>query len=73
MPERTPWWARAPSPGIGTWPPPISLTAAMGWWGARNGRVVTTAVRPLVRPATRWIPVVLRTSAGVIVGRIIEQ
>jgi hypothetical protein len=44
--NRTPWWASDPSPGIGTWPPPIKPTSKMVWWGARNGRAVTTAVRP---------------------------
>jgi hypothetical protein len=33
------------SPGIGTWPPPISPASEMVWWGARHGRVVTYAVR----------------------------
>jgi hypothetical protein len=27
------------SPGIGTWPPPISPASEMVWWGARHGRV----------------------------------
>ncbi len=58
-----PWWASDPAPGIGTWPPPISPTSAMGWWGARHGRVVTTAVRRPVRPATRWMRVVSMASA----------
>jgi hypothetical protein len=39
-----PWWASDPAPGIGTWPPLISPTSAMVWWGARHGRVVTTAI-----------------------------
>jgi hypothetical protein len=51
--QRTPCWASDPSPGMGTWPPPISPPSAMGWWGARHGRVVTTAVRRPVRPAPR--------------------
>jgi hypothetical protein len=34
-----------------------------GLVGARNGRVVTNAVRSPVRPATQWIQIVLRTSA----------
>jgi hypothetical protein len=50
-------------PGIGMWPPPISPASEMVWWGARNGRVVTKAVRSPVRPATRWIRVVSRASA----------
>jgi hypothetical protein len=25
--KRAPWWARDTSPGVGTWPPPISPTA----------------------------------------------
>ena len=57
--------------GIGTWPPPISPASEMVWWGARNGRVVTNAVRPPVRPATRWMRVVSRASARVIAGRMV--
>jgi hypothetical protein len=37
--KRTPWWASATSPGIGTWPPLIRPTSEMLWWGARHGRV----------------------------------
>jgi len=37
--------------------------------GARKGRVVTTAMRPRVRPATRSIRVVSRASAKRIAGR----
>ena len=53
-----------------TWPPPIS-PHPRGWWGARNGRVVTNAVRSPVRPATRWIRVVSMASARVIAGRMV--
>ena len=69
--KRTPWCASDTSPGIGTWPPPISPASEMVWWGARHGRVVTNAVRSPVRPATRWIRVVSRASARVIAGRIV--
>jgi hypothetical protein len=67
--QRTPWWARDTSPGLGTWPPPISPPSAMGWWGARHGRVVTTAGPRPVRPATRGMRGVSRASARVISGR----
>jgi hypothetical protein len=42
----------------------------MVWWGARNGRVVTQAVRAPVRPATRGRRVVSRASAGLSAGRM---
>jgi hypothetical protein len=51
--NKTPWCASDTSLGTGTWPPPIRPTSEMVWCGARQGRVVTTAVRPPVRPATR--------------------
>jgi hypothetical protein len=69
--QSTPWCASDTSPGIGTWPPPISPASEMGWWGARHGRVVTTAVRSPVRPATRWIRVVSMASGRVIAGRMV--
>jgi hypothetical protein len=31
--KSTLWCARDTSPGIGTWPPPISPTSEMVWWG----------------------------------------
>jgi hypothetical protein len=37
----------------GTWSPPIRSPSAIVWWGAQHGRAVTTAVRSLVRAATR--------------------
>ena len=51
--------------------PTISPASEMVWWGARNGRVVTNAVRSPVRPATRWIRVVSMASARVIAGRMV--
>jgi hypothetical protein len=39
--------------------------------GARHGRVVTTAVRALVGPATQWMRVVSMASARVIAGRML--
>ena len=42
-----------------------------GMLGGRHGRVVTTAVRPPVRPATRWMRVVSRASARVMAGKIV--
>src|SRR6266850_496067 len=39
------WCASETSPGIGTWPPPISPASEMVGWGTRHGRVVTNAVR----------------------------
>ena len=51
--KRIPWCARDPSPGLDTWPPLIRLTSAMLWWGARKGRVMTSAMRAPVRPAMR--------------------
>jgi hypothetical protein len=63
--------ASDPSPGIGTWPPPISPASEMVWWGARHGRVVTHAVRSPVRPTTLWIRVVLMASARVIAGKMV--
>jgi hypothetical protein len=68
--KRIPWCARDTSPGIGTWPPPISPASEMVWWGARNGRVVTKAMRSPVRSARLWIRVVSMASARVIAGRI---
>jgi hypothetical protein len=50
--EEHPWCASDTSPGIGTWPPPISPASEIVWWGARKERVVTHAVRSPVRPAT---------------------
>ena len=41
--------------------------------GARNGRVVTHAVRSPVRPATLWIYVVSMASARVIAGRMVVR
>jgi hypothetical protein len=52
-------WASDTSPGIGTWPPPISPTSEVVGWGARHGRVVTKAVGSPVKPATLWMGVVL--------------
>ena len=52
--------------GIG--PPPISPTSEMVWCGARNGRLVTRAVRPPGRPATRGMRVVSRVSARLLFG-----
>ena len=51
--------------------PPISPASEMVWWGARNGRVVTNAVRSPVRPATLWMRVVSMASARVIAGRMV--
>ena len=42
-----------------------------GMLGGRHGRVVTTAVRSPVRPATRWMRVVSRASARVMAGKIV--
>jgi hypothetical protein len=42
-----------------------------GLVGARNGRVVTNAVRAPVRPATRWMRVVSMASARGIAGRMV--
>jgi hypothetical protein len=66
---RDPWWAGDTFPGLGPWPPPIRLASETAWWEARHGRVVTTAVRPPVRAATRWIRVVSRASARVTADR----
>jgi hypothetical protein len=71
--HRMSWCASDTSPGLGTWPPPIKPTAAMVWWGARHDRVVTTAVRPLVRPATRWRRVVARAAARRSAGRRVAR
>src|SRR5262245_39819652 len=43
----------------------------MVWCGARNGRVVTKAVRSPVRPATLWIRMVSMVSARVIAGGMV--
>jgi hypothetical protein len=43
----------------------------MVWCGARHGRVVTTAVRAPVRPATRGRGVIPKGSASGIPGRIV--
>ena len=50
---------------------PRSPASEMVWWGARNGRLVTNAVRSPVRPATLWIRVVSMASARVIAGRMV--
>jgi hypothetical protein len=55
----------------GTCPPPISPTAEIVWWGARNGRVVTKAVRSPGRPATRWMRVMSMASGRVSSGRMV--
>jgi hypothetical protein len=39
--------------------------------GARNGRLVTTAVRSLVRPAMLWMRMVSMASARVMAGRMV--
>jgi DNA invertase Pin-like site-specific DNA recombinase len=51
----------------------INPTAAMVWCGARNGHVVTTAVRSPVRSATRGMRVVSRASATRIAGRMVVR
>jgi hypothetical protein len=68
--KRIPWCASDTSPGRGTSPldQPHSGDGAMG---VRHGRVVTTAARAPVRPATRWRRVVSRASAKVIAGRLV--
>jgi hypothetical protein len=66
--KSTPWWASDTSPGIGTWPPPISPASEMVWWGARHGRIMTHAVCAAVKAATRWMRVVSIASARVIAG-----
>ena len=58
--KSTPWCARDTSLGVGTWPPPINPTAELVWCGMRHGRVVATAIRSPVRPATQWRRVVSR-------------
>jgi hypothetical protein len=64
---------QGPLPGRGLWPAPITPTSEMVWWGARNGRVVMTAVGPPVRPATLWMRVVSSASARRIAGRIVAR
>jgi hypothetical protein len=54
-------------------PSPISPVAEMVRWGARQGRVVTHAVRSPVRPTMRWIRVVSMASARVIAGRMVVR
>src|SRR5882724_13170554 len=71
--KSTPLWASDTSPGIGTWPPLISPASDMVWWGARNGRVVTNAVRSPVRPATRWMRVISMASAKVMAGWMVVR
>jgi hypothetical protein len=56
--QRTPWCARDPSPGSGTWPPPIKPAPEIVWWGARNGRV-------------RWMRVVSLASARGVAGTMV--
>jgi hypothetical protein len=51
--------------------PPISPASEIVWWGARNGRVVTNAVRSPVSPATRWMRVVSIASGRGIAGSIV--
>jgi hypothetical protein len=51
-------------------PAPIRPASAIVWVGARHRRVVTTAGRAPVRPATRGRRVVARAAARVIAGRI---
>jgi hypothetical protein len=60
-------------PGRGRRPPRIKPTSEMVWCGARNGRIVTTAVRPPVRLATRWLRVVSSASARVMAGSIVAK
>jgi hypothetical protein len=68
-----------PPPGIGTWPPPIRPTSERVWWGARQGRVVTRAVRAPVRPAT-LMPIAMHltpsqneSNSGAASGRLFTQ
>jgi hypothetical protein len=71
--HRRPWCASDTSPGMGRGPAPITPTAELVWWGARKGRVVTTAGRPCVRPATRGMRVVSSASARLIAGRMVAR
>jgi hypothetical protein len=51
--QSTPWWASDTSPGIGTWPPPISPASEMVWWAraTRAGRDQRRAVAGEARDA----------------------
>jgi hypothetical protein len=60
-------------PGHGQLAPADQVPIGDGVVEARNGRVVTTAVCPPVRPATLWIRVVSRVSARRIVGRRVAR
>jgi hypothetical protein len=35
--KRVPWGASEPSPGSGTWPPPITPPSSIVWWGRDTG------------------------------------
>jgi hypothetical protein len=69
--KRMPWCAYDTSPGVGMCPLPIRPTAEIVCCGAQKGRVVASAVRAPVRPATRWMHVVPRASTRVIAGKIV--
>jgi hypothetical protein len=71
--HRMSWCASDTSPGSGIWPPPIGPTAELGCCGARQGRPVTRAVRPSVRPATRGIRVVSTAAATRIAGGMVVR
>ncbi len=66
--KSTPLCERETSPGLGTWPPPISAMSDIVWWGFLNGRFVIRALLLLIRPATLWILVVSMDSSKVIGG-----
>ena len=66
--NRTPWCASVTSPGLGGTPPPTRPDAEIVWWGARNGRFITSP--PRARPATPCTLVISIASAIVGGGRI---
>ena len=49
------YWPAKPRPGAGIAPPPINPASEIVWWGARNGRCVTSPASASSTPATEWI------------------
>ena len=69
--KSTPRCARLISPGFGNVPPPTSDIALAVWCGARNGRVIMSALSLGNRPAIENILVISKLSSRSNLGRIV--
>ncbi len=68
--NKTPWWARLISPGLGIRPPPINPASEIVWWGARKGLSPTTPL-PFKSPETLKICVTSIISSKVRGGSMV--